>query len=69
MINGLLHSHLLGVAVKLRHIRDGKELPTLFEGEFHLFVFAVKVSNLSKAGDRSLRYTMLNKHVRGKKYR
>lgn len=33
VVQGLLHSHLLGRELYLRQIRDGKELPMVFSGE------------------------------------
>jgi hypothetical protein len=33
VLAGILHAHLLGRAVTLRHIRDGKELPPILAGD------------------------------------
>lgn len=33
IFQGLLHSHLLGASLSLRHIRDGQELPVIMKGE------------------------------------
>lgn len=34
LFQGLLHAHLLGTAINLRHGRDGKELPPVMQGKF-----------------------------------
>ena len=36
-MNALLHSHLAGRKIRTRHIRDGKELPVLFEDNHYDF--------------------------------
>ena len=33
ILNGVLHSHLAGRKMRLRHIRNGKELPVILQGE------------------------------------
>ncbi|KAK7081201.1 DBH-like monooxygenase protein 1 [Halocaridina rubra] len=37
VFSALLHAHLLGSSLKLRHIRDGKELPPVFEDKSYDF--------------------------------
>uniref|UniRef100_A0A2P2IGG7 DBH-like monooxygenase protein 1 n=2 Tax=Hirondellea gigas TaxID=1518452 RepID=A0A2P2IGG7_9CRUS len=37
LVGGMLHTHLLGQAIKLQHIRDGKELPPILEDEHYDF--------------------------------
>ena len=39
MISGILHSHLFGQKIRLRHIRNGKELPTILEDNHYDFNF------------------------------
>ena len=41
LANGFLHAHLLGRKLKLRHIRDGKEIRTIFEDNYYDFNFQV----------------------------
>lgn len=33
IFQGALHSHLLGISITVRHIRDGQELPVIMKGE------------------------------------
>ena len=43
VINGLLHSHLAGSAMRLRHIRDGKELTPILEDKHYDFNYQVRL--------------------------
>ncbi|XP_064097931.1 MOXD1 homolog 1-like isoform X2 [Macrobrachium nipponense] len=39
VFHGLLHSHILGRSLRLRHIRNGRELPTILEDKAYDFDF------------------------------
>lgn len=45
ILNGVLHSHLSGRKMRLRHIRDGKELPTILQDNHYDFNFQVNMNN------------------------
>ena len=41
ILNGVLHSHLAGRQMRLRHIRKGKELPVILQDNNYDFNFQV----------------------------
>ena len=42
VLSGVLHSHLAGRRVRLRHLRGGRELPPLLADEAYDFNFQVR---------------------------
>ena len=48
IIGGLLHSHLVGRKIVLKHIRDGIELPPILEDNNYDFNYQVLIANSQK---------------------
>ena len=54
ILNGVLHSHLAGREMRLRHVRDGRELPLILEDSNYDFNYQASSSSWSSHRNPSI---------------